>query len=64
MGAVHQYQLGRSGIWDEHEAIVQAIHDGNADLAASLSEKHTNLARESLVLTLTTSDIAPLQMKA
>ena len=64
MGAVHQYQLGRSGIWDEHEAIVKAIHDGNADLAASLSEKHTNLARESLVLTLTTSDIAPLQMKA
>jgi DNA-binding GntR family transcriptional regulator len=56
--------LGRSGIWDEHEAIVQAIHDGNADLAASLSEKHTNLARETLVLTLTTNDITPLRLKA
>jgi DNA-binding GntR family transcriptional regulator len=56
--------LGRSGIWEEHAAIVKAIHDGDADLAASLSEKHTDLARESLILTLNTNDITPLRMKA
>lgn len=63
MGAVHQYKLGRSGIWDEHAAIIKAIHDGNADLAASLSEKHTDIARETLVSTLNTNDIMPLRMK-
>jgi DNA-binding GntR family transcriptional regulator len=63
MGAVHQSQLGRSGIWDEHAAIVKAIQDGNADLAASLSEKHTDLARESLIHTLNNNDITPIRMK-
>lgn len=63
MGAVHQNKLGRSGIWDEHAAIVKAIHDGDADLATSLSEKHTDIARESLVFTLNSNDIAPLRMK-
>jgi len=63
MGAVHQYQLGRSGIWDEHAAIVKAIQDGNADLAASLSDKHTDLARESLIHTLNNNDITPIRMK-
>jgi DNA-binding GntR family transcriptional regulator len=63
MGAVHQYQLGRSGIWDEHAAIVKAIQDGNADLAASLSEKHTDLARESLIHTLNNNNITPIRMK-
>jgi DNA-binding GntR family transcriptional regulator len=52
MGAVHRNQIGRSGIWDEHAAIVKAIHDGDSNLASSLSEKHTDLARESLVLLL------------
>lgn len=64
MGAVHQRQLGRSGIWDEHAAIVKAIHDGNANLAAALSEKHTDLARESLILTLQNNEILPTLMKA
>lgn len=49
MGAVLQRKLGRSGIWDEHSAIVEAIHEGNGDLAASLSEKHAELARVSLI---------------
>lgn len=49
MGAVLQRQLGRTGIWDEHAAIVKAIHDGNQDLAAALSEKHAQLARETLM---------------
>ena len=63
MGAVHQYKLGRSGIWDEHAAIIKAIHDGNADLAASLSEKHTDIARETLVSTLKTNDIMTIRVK-
>ena len=58
MGAVHQRQLGRSGIWDEHAAIVQAIHDGDSDLAAHLSEKHTDRARESLVPNLSINESA------
>ena len=58
MGAVHQRQLGRSGIWDEHAAIVQAIHDGDSDLAAHLSEKHTDRARESLVPNLSVNESA------
>lgn len=49
MGAVLQRKLGRTGIWDEHAAIVKAIHDGNEDLAAALSEKHAQLARETLM---------------
>ena len=64
MGAVHQRQLGRDGIWDEHAAIVQAIHDGNADLAAALSEKHTDLARETLIHTLRNNEILPVMKKA
>jgi DNA-binding GntR family transcriptional regulator len=64
MGAVHQYQLGRGGIWDEHTEIVQAIHAGNADLAASLSEKHTDLARESLIFNLANNCIVSAHMKA
>ena len=64
MGAVHQRQLGRDGIWDEHAAIVQAIHDGNADLAAALSEKHTDLARETLIHTLRNNEILPVLKKA
>ena len=64
MGAVHQYQLGRGGIWDEHAAIVQAIHDGDADLAATLSEQHTDSARESLILNMAKSEITPELMKA
>jgi DNA-binding GntR family transcriptional regulator len=49
MGAVLQRKLGRSGIWDEHAAIVDAIHEGNGELAATLSEKHAELARVSLI---------------
>ncbi|WP_293660176.1 GntR family transcriptional regulator [Rhodoferax sp. OV413] len=64
MGAVHQYQLGRTGIWDEHAAIVQAIHDGHADLAAMLSEKHTDLARETLIVNMANTDIVPELLKA
>lgn len=56
MGAVLQRKFGRTDIWDEHAAIVKAIHDGNEDLAAALSEKHAQLARETLMQHLRDSE--------
>lgn len=49
MGAVLQHGPGRKDIWDEHEAICRAIRAGDADLAAELSERHANAARENLM---------------
>lgn len=49
MGAVLQRSAARLSIWDEHEAILQAIHRGDEAQAALLSERHATLARESLV---------------
>lgn len=56
MGAVLQRQLGRTGIWDEHAAIAKAIQEGDADRAAALSEKHAELARETLMQHLRESE--------
>jgi DNA-binding GntR family transcriptional regulator len=48
MGAVLQ-QLGqRQAVWDEHEAIAQAIAAGDAATAARLIEEHSLRASESL----------------
>ncbi|MGC4365279.1 GntR family transcriptional regulator [Hydrogenophaga sp. R2] len=61
MGAVLQHSSGRSIIWDEHEAIVQAIHDRDADRAAHLAEHHASLAGRNLVEHLQTlQSTAPL----
>jgi len=61
MGAVLQHSNGRSTIWDEHEAIVQAIHDRDADRAAHLAEHHASLAGRNLVEHLQTlQSTAPL----
>jgi DNA-binding GntR family transcriptional regulator len=49
MGAVLQQSASRQGIWDEHQAIAQAINDGNGTLAAKLSEQHAEAARLALV---------------
>lgn len=59
MGAVLQRSAGRSGIWDEHAAIANAINEGNSSLAATLSEHHANVARETLIRHLQQSDSAP-----
>ncbi|PIT75443.1 GntR family transcriptional regulator [Limnohabitans sp. B9-3] len=64
MGAVHQHQLGGDGIWDEHAAIVQAIHDGQGELAAALSEKHTDLARDTLISNLSNTENLPVRKTA
>jgi DNA-binding GntR family transcriptional regulator len=49
MGAVLQSSMQRETIWDEHEAIANAIASGNPKLAAELSEKHASAARENLI---------------
>ncbi len=61
MGAVLQRQLGRTGIWDEHAAIAKAIQEGDADCAAALSEKHAELARETLMQHLLESEEEALE---
>lgn len=48
-GAVLSRSGDRDTIWDEHEAIAQAILSGDGQLAAELSEKHAALARKTLV---------------
>ncbi|MEY2800968.1 MAG: hypothetical protein RL513_552 [Pseudomonadota bacterium] len=52
MGAVLQRSAGRSDIWDEHAAILKAINDGDAELAASLSQQHADRAGAALVMQL------------
>jgi len=49
MGAVLQRSGSRQGIWDEHQAIAQAINDGDAARAATLSEQHAEVARHALI---------------
>lgn len=55
MGAVLQRRAGRAGLWDEHEAIRQAIAQGDEALAAQLSEEHAAVARRSLLRQLETA---------
>lgn len=57
MGAVLQRKSSRNGIWEEHAAIVDAISKGDADLAARLSERHAEVARESLIANLHSSKV-------
>jgi DNA-binding GntR family transcriptional regulator len=49
MGAVHRWATQRSTIWDEHEAIVQAINAGDVAHAVSLTEHHIGSAKASLI---------------
>ena len=49
MGAVLQSSSSLEGIWDQHQAIAQAINGGKAQLAAQLSEQHAELACNELV---------------
>ena len=48
MGAVLQSSRG-STIWDEHQAIADAIKNGDEKKAAELSELHTVRARKNLI---------------
>jgi DNA-binding GntR family transcriptional regulator len=49
MGAVLQSAGQREAIWDEHEAIVKAIAEGDVKRAGELSDTHAHIARENLV---------------
>ena len=48
MGAVLQSSQ-RSAIWDEHQAIADAIKNGDEKKAAELSELHAMRARKNLI---------------
>jgi DNA-binding GntR family transcriptional regulator len=52
MGAVLQSAGQRESIWDEHEAIADAIAAGDAALAGELSDRHATIARKNLVARL------------
>ena len=49
MGAVHRGSNQRSAIWDEHEAIAEAIARGDADQAVLLTGQHITRAKTNLV---------------
>lgn len=52
MGAVLQQGTVRASVWDEHEAILKAIRQGQPDEAAALSNRHTDMARATLLSSL------------
>jgi DNA-binding GntR family transcriptional regulator len=52
MGAVLQSAVQRESIWDEHEAMAQAIADGDVARAVEMSDHHATEARENLVARL------------
>ena len=64
MGAVLQQGASRASVWDEHEAIRNAIAQGQPDEAAALSQRHTELARTSLLGSLEQSLQPPPRLAA
>ncbi len=52
MGAVLQSAGQREAIWDEHEAMAQAIRDGDVARAVAMSDHHAAEARRNLVARL------------
>ena len=49
MGAVLQGSAQRSSIWDEHQAIADAIAQGDGERAVMLTDLHTSRARRNLI---------------
>lgn len=60
MGAVLQHAGRRSPVWDEHEAIAQAIATGQAEAAAHAAADHTDKAGRFMAGHLGTRTVAPL----
>ncbi|WP_076997514.1 GntR family transcriptional regulator [Variovorax sp. KK3] len=52
MGAVHRTAKRRATIWDEHQAIADAIAQGDAERAVRLSDQHISRARTNVVAQL------------
>ncbi len=53
MGEVLQASRQRSTVWDEHEAIANAIAAGDAERASRLIDKHSRAASDNLASRLT-----------
>ncbi len=49
MGAVHRSSAHRSTLWDEHQAIADAIAQGDVERAVLMTELHVRRARDSVV---------------
>lgn len=49
MGAVHRVSAQRSTIWDEHQAIADAIAQGDPERAAMLTDLHVRRAKTNVV---------------
>jgi DNA-binding GntR family transcriptional regulator len=49
MGAVHRASSHRSTIWDEHQAIADAIAQGDAERAVVLTDLHMRRAKANVV---------------
>lgn len=49
MGSVHRASSRRSAIWDEHQAIADAIAQGDAERAVLLSDLHIRRAKENVI---------------
>lgn len=52
MGAMLQHAGSRDGVWDEHEAIADAIAAGDAERAAALMTRHASRASDTIATTL------------
>lgn len=72
MGAVHRASIQRSTIWDEHQAIADAIAQGDPERAVLLTDLHIRRARTNVVHRLgelltregRPTDLAPLPSEA
>jgi len=53
MGAVLREERQREPVWDEHDAIAQAIAAGDAERAAHLTDQHSQHAADNLARRLT-----------
>jgi DNA-binding GntR family transcriptional regulator len=60
MGAVLQQGRKRQSVWDEHEAITQAVARGDADAAADAAHAHTDQAASFMVARLSFPAISPI----
>lgn len=49
MGAVHRAAKRRVSLWDEHQAIADAIAQGDAERAVMLSDLHISRAKANLI---------------
>ena len=62
MGAVLQVSTMRESIWDEHEAIAQAISDGHEDSAETLIRQHAEDASRNLASLLSSALNQPVHL--